>query len=174
VENTESQIEAWRRYVVGSRAVNGRDVDELEDHLRQQIADLTEAGLTPDEGFLVAVKRMGDLDVLSREFAREHSGRLWKQLVLAGDEGAAHAPNGWFEAFVFAAAAAVLLQVARVAAGFPDKQPTWLAQNLSLIVCAWRRPRFEQARPSRALHGQARRRARPHGARLRRHLRGRA
>jgi len=134
VENTESQIEAWRRYVVGSRAVNGRDVDELEDHLRQQIADLTEAGLTPDEGFLVAVKRMGDLDVLSREFAREHSGRLWKQLVLAGDEGAAHAPNGWFEAFVFAAAAAVLLQVARVAAGFPDKQPTWLAQNLSLIV----------------------------------------
>ena len=29
------------------------------------------------EGFPVAVKRIGDLDALSREFAREHSDRLW-------------------------------------------------------------------------------------------------
>ena len=36
-----------------------------------------------DEAFLVAVKRMGNLDEVSREFAREHSDRLWKQLVLA-------------------------------------------------------------------------------------------
>ncbi len=46
---------------------------------------LTEAGLTGDEAFLVAVKRMGSLDALSREFARAHSERLWKQLVIAGD-----------------------------------------------------------------------------------------
>ena len=31
-------------------------------------------------------KRMGDLDAVSREFAREHSERLWKQLVRAPDE----------------------------------------------------------------------------------------
>ena len=42
---------------------------------------LTQAGLTEDEAFLVAVKRMGSLDAISREFAREHSERLWKQLV---------------------------------------------------------------------------------------------
>ena len=46
---------------------------------------LTEAGLAADEAFLVAVKRMGSLDALSREFAREHSERLWKQLVVAPD-----------------------------------------------------------------------------------------
>ena len=69
-------------------------MDELEAHLRDQIADLHAAGLTTDEAFLIAVKRMGSLDDLSREFAREHSGRLWRQLVLspAQDEHAAAAP----------------------------------------------------------------------------------
>ena len=115
-------------------SVNGHDVDELEDHLRHQIAELTEAGLTPDEGFLVAVKRMGDVDALSREFAREHSGRLWKQLVLAGDDEPARVASGWLEAFVFAAGAAVAIQGARLAADFPDEEPTWFARNLSLFV----------------------------------------
>ena len=36
---------------------------------------------------------MGSLDALSREFAREHSERLWKQLVIAdGDAGELEAP----------------------------------------------------------------------------------
>jgi hypothetical protein len=134
MDSVESQIAEWRAYVASAPAVNGHDVDELEDHLRQLIAELTEAGLTPDEGFLVAVKRMGDLDVLSREFAREHSGRLWKQLVLAADDEPARASSGWPEAFVFAAAAAVAIQVARLAADFPDEEPTWFARNLSLFV----------------------------------------
>ncbi len=84
MDGVESQIAEWRAYVAKAPAVNGRDVDELEAHLRDQIAELDAAGLTADEAFLVAVKRMGDLDTLSREFAREHSGRLWKQLVLSG------------------------------------------------------------------------------------------
>jgi hypothetical protein len=134
MESVESQIAEWRAYVEKAPGVNGRDVDELEDHLRHEIAELTAAGLAPDEGFLVAVKRMGDLDTLSREFAREHSGRLWKQLVLAGDDVPARAASGWVEAFAFAAAAAVAIQVARLAAGFPDEEPTWFARNLSLFV----------------------------------------
>jgi hypothetical protein len=48
---------------------------------------LVGSGLQPDEAFLVAVKRMGNLDEVSREFAREHSERLWKQLVVAPGEG---------------------------------------------------------------------------------------
>ena len=56
---------------------------ELEDHLREQVAGLAGAGLDADEAFLVAVKRMGSLDALSREFALEHSERLWKQLVMS-------------------------------------------------------------------------------------------
>src|SRR5687767_14273370 len=116
MDGVESQIAEWRAYVAKAPAVNGRDVDELEAHLRDQIAELDAAGLTADEAFLVAVKRMGDLDTLSREFAREHSGRLWKQLVLSGDDEPARVSGGWLEALVFAVAAAAAMQVARLAA----------------------------------------------------------
>jgi hypothetical protein len=133
MESVESQIAEWRAYVANAPGVNGHDVDELEDHLRHQIAELNAAGLTDDEAFLVAVKRMGDLDALSREFAREHSGRLWKQLFRADDEPA-RAAGGWVEPFVFGAAAAVAIQIARLVADFPDEEPTWFARNLGLFV----------------------------------------
>src|ERR671912_1196219 len=132
--NVESQIAEWRAYVANAPGVNGHDVDELEDHLRHQIAELNAVGLAADEGFLVAVKRMGDLDALSREFAREHSGRLWKQLILRGDDEPARSSGGWFETLVFAVAAAIVVQVARLAADFPDEEPSWLARNSSLFV----------------------------------------
>jgi hypothetical protein len=67
-------------------AIQSADVAELEDHLREQIASLSDAGLSTDEAFLVAVRRMGSLDALSREFAREHTERLWKQLVVSPSE----------------------------------------------------------------------------------------
>ena len=81
----EEQIAQWREYVRRRQALHGPDVEELEGHLRDQLVGLTEAGLAGDEAFLVAVKRMGNLDALSREFARAHSERLWKQLVMAPD-----------------------------------------------------------------------------------------
>ncbi|MDQ4131508.1 MAG: permease prefix domain 1-containing protein [Actinomycetota bacterium] len=130
----ESQIAEWRAYVAKAPAVGGRDVDELEAHLRDQIAELDAAGLTADEAFLVAVKRMGDLDTLSREFAREHSGRLWKQLVLSGEDEAARPSSGWLEALLFALAAAVAIQVARLAARFPEEEAGWLLRNIGVFV----------------------------------------
>ena len=79
----EEQIGQWRNYLRRRQAIHSVDVAELEDHLREQVAGLADAGLATDEAFLIAVKRMGDLDALSREFAREHSDRLWKQLVVS-------------------------------------------------------------------------------------------
>jgi hypothetical protein len=134
MDSVESQIAEWRAYVAKAPAVNGRDVDELEAHLRDQIAELDAAGLTADEAFLVAVKRMGDIDTLSREFAREHSGRLWKQLVLSGEDEPASPSSGWLEVLVFAVAAAVAVQLARLAAGFPEEEPAWLLRNIGLFV----------------------------------------
>jgi hypothetical protein len=85
VNSLEKQIDGWRAHLQRSRAIMGSDAEELEDHLREQIASLGAGGLSEDEAFLVAVKRMGAIDALTREFAREHSDRLWKQLVLSGD-----------------------------------------------------------------------------------------
>ena len=81
----EAQIDRWRGYVQRRQAISPADVDELEDHLREQIADRQATGLDDEEAFLVAIKRLGNLDAVSREFAREHSDRLWKQLVLVPD-----------------------------------------------------------------------------------------
>jgi hypothetical protein len=133
MERLESEIAEWRAFVEQSPAVDGRDVEELEAHLRDQIADLDAAGLAGDEAFLVAVKRMGRVDELSREFAREHSGRLWRQLVLS-DPGEQQLDSRWPEVLMLAVAAAVTIQVARLAAGFPEQEPSWLFRNASLLV----------------------------------------
>src|SRR5687768_5505968 len=96
----EEQIAQWRAYVRRRQALDGPDVEELEGHLRDQVVALTEAGLAGDEAFLVAVKRMGSLDALSREFARAHSERLWKQLVIAPDAAEESANTAHVEALV--------------------------------------------------------------------------
>ena len=131
MEQLESEIAEWRAFVGQRPGVDGHDVDELEAHLRDQIADLITTGLAADEAFLVAVKRMGAVDELSQEFAREHRGRLWRQLLVSDQ---AQPEHGWTEALVFAAAAAVSIQVARLAAGFPTEQALWFQRNASLFV----------------------------------------
>jgi hypothetical protein len=110
----EEQIGLWRAYLRRRRAIDAPDVEELETHLRDQVSALSQAGLAEDEAFLVAVKRMGSLDALSREFAREHSGRLWKQLVIGGEGDAAPRTVSRTETlvvFALAVAAAVAIKV---------------------------------------------------------------
>ena len=110
----EEQIAQWRAYVRSRQALHGPDVEELEGHLRDQLVALTEAGLAGDEAFLVAVKRMGSLDALSREFARAHSERLWKQLVIAPDAADKSANTAHAETLVvlsLAVAAAFAIKV---------------------------------------------------------------
>src|SRR3954470_22540755 len=111
----EEQIAQWRAYLHSRQAVHGPDVEGLEGHLRDQLTTLTEIGLAQDEAFLVAVKRMGNLDALSREFARAHSERLWKQLVMAPD---ADVPTQ------AARHELVIVLILAVAAGLAVKAPT--------------------------------------------------
>ncbi len=138
----EEQINQWRSYLRHRQAIHPVDITELEDHLREQIAVLVEAGLATDEAFLVAVKRMGSLDALSREFAREHSDRLWKQLVLVpSDSGTLRAPGvtDALVAFCLAVAAAVAIKApALFGAGLTEEVSGEIApfyvRNLSLFV----------------------------------------
>jgi len=145
----EAQIDRWRSYLGRRQAIHSVDVAELEDHLREEIGALTGAGLASDEAFLIAVKRMGDLDALSREFAREHSERLWKQLVVSASEAEGGRASGRTDAIVaFSVAAAAALAVkAPPLFGFTlDGDPGFYARNLSLFVLplltgyfAWKR-----------------------------------
>ena len=91
----EAQIDRWRTYVQARQAISATDVDELEDHLRGQVADLRATGLDDDEAFLIGIKRLGNLDAVSREFAREHSERLWKQLSLVPEDPGPDSGSAW-------------------------------------------------------------------------------
>ena len=135
----EEQIAQWRAYVSRRQALHGPDVEELEGHLRDQLAALTEAGLAGDEAFLVAVKRMGSLDALSREFARAHSERLWKQLVMApeADEPAKSSRAETLVVLGLAVAAALAVKVPAlfgVPLGPDHEPPTFYFRNASLFV----------------------------------------
>lgn len=103
----EERIAEWRAYLLGRKAIHDTDADELEDHLRSQIDALSEVGLASDEAFLVAVKRLGGQDKVTREFAREHSDRLWKQLVAQPDAAGQPAASTRTEALVVIALAVV-------------------------------------------------------------------
>ncbi|HEY4225051.1 MAG TPA: permease prefix domain 1-containing protein [Pseudolysinimonas sp.] len=127
----ETQISQWRAAVTRNRAVDAADVEELEGHLREQVADLELTGLSEEEAFLVAVKRLGAVDGVTAEFARVHGDRLWKQLVLDGEPGEPGARGRPLLAMLaFAAVAAVGIQLARLAGG---DQP-WFTRDLALFV----------------------------------------
>jgi hypothetical protein len=152
----EKQIEAWRAHLRRSQAFTGRDAAELEDHLRELVGSLRKDGLSDDEAFLVAVKRLGAIDALTREFAREHSDRLWKQLVLSGDDrdgGTESAAAGWsrrmWAALGLAIAAAVAIKIpalfgiafdAEPGGGFYPRNISFFAFPFIAAYFAWDRP----------------------------------
>src|SRR3954451_19921950 len=129
----ETQINRWREYVQRREAISPTDVDELEDHLREQIADRQASGLDDEEAFLVAIKRLGNLDAISHEYAREHSDRLWKQLVLVPEAPDGARKRRWRElAVVLALAVGAGLAVKAGSAWMGDGEV--LMRNLGLLV----------------------------------------
>ncbi|MGB4135860.1 MAG: permease prefix domain 1-containing protein [Microbacterium sp.] len=126
----DARISEWRRYVRRRDAI-GADVDELEAHLRDQIDDLMASGrLSADEAFLVGVGRLGRLDDLSREFAREHSDRLWKQLVLPAP--AHRGGAGLILCLVLAVVGAILVKLPALFAAGPEA----LVRNAAVLALA--------------------------------------
>ncbi|WNM23650.1 permease prefix domain 1-containing protein [Demequina capsici] len=143
----EPEIARWREYVLARGSLTTADADELEDHLRGQIADLMSAGLTDDEAFLVAVKRMGGQAQVAREFARTHSKRLWRDLVLDGTTGRAGRRVGEAPAMLAFAAVAGLATRAPslLIRDFQDRGFAYVMLSTALVMLtlsgylAWRR-----------------------------------
>jgi hypothetical protein len=132
----DGQIAEWRAYVHRRRELHHTDAEELEDHLRSRITELTEAGLRADEAFLIAVKCMGSLDELSREFAREHSERLWKQLMLPRepDVSAARSRRELPVMVICAAVAALAIKVPSLFGLNLDDDGSFYMSNLSFFA----------------------------------------
>ena len=140
-EELAAQFAQWRQYVQRRRELQPADADELEDHLRDSVDALVAVGLSADEAFLVAVKRMGSLDELSREFAREHSERLWKQLVLTGEPGStaagARSRRDLWVMVLCAAGAAASVKVPELFGMRLDEDGAFYGPNFSLFALPW-------------------------------------
>src|SRR6185436_8852639 len=135
--SVEEQIDQWRSYLCRRQTSHSVNLAELENRLREHVTALVDAGLATDEAFLVAVKRMGNLDALSREFAREHSDRLWKQLVVPPDssEPRLGVRRDAFIAFAVALLAAVAIK-APALFGIPmtNENEGFYVRNASLFI----------------------------------------
>jgi hypothetical protein len=102
--------------------------------------------LAGDEAFLIAVKRLGNLDALSREFAHEHSERLWKQLVMPPDVHPGSARREMLVVLLLAVVSAASFKLP-VLFGYDFDQPNgFYARNFSLFALpvltgyfAWKR-----------------------------------
>src|SRR5215475_8566920 len=70
-------IQKWRRNLAQSAAFDSNDLDELEAHLRDAIPALQAAGLSSEESFLIACRRIGGRDALESEFGKINAGRAW-------------------------------------------------------------------------------------------------
>lgn len=138
VNLVESRIGEWRAAVLRGGAVADTDADELEGHLREQIADLEAVGLAGDEAFLIAVKRLGEVHQITAEFAREHGDRLWKQLAMPGTD--AGRPRPIVTMLAFAALTAVLIQIARMLTAIPGASEAWSSATSACSCCRCSRP----------------------------------
>lgn len=70
-------VRNWREGLSGSPAIRAENLLELETHLRDGVAALEAAGLTPAEAFLVAQRRLGPASALDQEFGKVNRREVW-------------------------------------------------------------------------------------------------
>jgi hypothetical protein len=72
----------WRSRLADDESCAAADLNELESHLREQVDALRQSGLSDEEAFWVATRRLGDPESLSVEFAKVKGGRVWAKRLL--------------------------------------------------------------------------------------------
>lgn len=75
-------IQQWRESLNASPAFRRENLDELESHLRDSIADLGQRGLAADEAFLIATRRVGSGAALGTEFSKINAQGIWLNRAL--------------------------------------------------------------------------------------------
>ena len=81
----EKALASWRRTLVYNRAFLYEDCDELERHLRDQVAALVKRGLTEVEAFRRALQEMGDYGAVEAEYRKVYWGKQRRRRELANE-----------------------------------------------------------------------------------------
>jgi len=80
----EKEIADWRKQMAGVGIKSPTSLDELETHLREEMARQTKRGLRAEEAFNIAVHRIGQAETVGAEFAKtsERKARRERKLKL--------------------------------------------------------------------------------------------
>jgi len=111
----EKSIADWRQQMMVAGVSNGEALNELENHLREDIEQEMRSGLSSEQAFEIAAERMGGAHQLKDEFAKVNRSRSdilrrFKEFILG--RGAAKLSP----AIAFAPAAQQTLEFARAEA----------------------------------------------------------
>ncbi len=134
----EAQIHSWSDHLRAHGNLSDADIQELENHLRDEIEDLIAAGLTPDEAFLISVKRLGNVSAISHEFAKVNTENLWRHLLVEPADSPAKQQNRRDVALVviFALLAGTLFKITELFGlrFFDQAAERFFIKNLSLFI----------------------------------------
>jgi hypothetical protein len=77
MSDLDALVGRWRAQHAGAASAEAADPADAvrEERLRAETADLRQRGLALDEAFLIALRRVGDLEALQAEIARERPAR---------------------------------------------------------------------------------------------------
>ena len=85
--NSTSMIEDWVNRLKSEDSLTEADIVELESHLRDIMDDLTENGLSEEEAFIIASRRMGTILQWEEEYRQENNSILQTRksvIILSG------------------------------------------------------------------------------------------
>lgn len=88
-------IQRWQNALAQSPALQSEHRDELESHLRDSVSELHAHGLSEEESFLVAVRRMGRPDALGEEFGKVNTVAIWRTRAVWMLAGMLFLTIGW-------------------------------------------------------------------------------
>jgi hypothetical protein len=66
----EEKISAWRKQMLAAGIKFPVPLEELENHLREDIEQQIQSGLNPQQAFEIAVQKIGHADTLKKEFKK--------------------------------------------------------------------------------------------------------
>ena len=137
-DRLEQQLAAWRDTIGHETEAGENEASGLEAGLRAEIATLSNAGLSIEEAFLVAVRRLAETSGPTRRFMNEHAGTLLHQSLAISTEHEKSTSRLRNETLVVLGLAAV----AAIAVKLPDllgyalfgSGNSFYARNLSFFV----------------------------------------
>lgn len=79
--NLNTALENWRTELAAQPSLSPDDRRELETHLRDTFAEVKARGLSEEESFWLARRRVGQPQKLAEEFVKTDPTRIWRERV---------------------------------------------------------------------------------------------